>query len=111
MNAIHYKHCQFGLTTTFVTVPVQLMAVMPGFSTGIFPFIPAIVRDLDDDETNIIMVDSNLQRENILPSERAKTYQMKMEAMAPVSDIALRSKLAQGPFFFVFRAKPGGQMT
>lgn len=43
--------------------------------------IPTIVRDLDDDEAVIIMVDSNLQRENILPSERAKAYQMKMEAM------------------------------
>lgn len=43
--------------------------------------IPAIVRDLDDDEAVIIMVDSNLQRENILPSERAKAYQMKMEAI------------------------------
>jgi len=43
--------------------------------------IPAIVRDLDDDEATIIMVDSNLQRENILPSERAKAYQMKLEAL------------------------------
>ncbi len=43
--------------------------------------IPVIVRDLDDDEAVIIMVDSNLQRENILPSERAKAYQMKLEAM------------------------------
>ena len=43
--------------------------------------IPVIVRDLDDDEATIIMVDSNLQRENILPSERAKAYQMKMEAI------------------------------
>ena len=43
--------------------------------------IPAIVRDLDDDEATIIMVDSNLQRENILPSERAKAYQMKLEAI------------------------------
>ena len=43
--------------------------------------IPAIVRDLDDDEAVIIMVDSNLQRENILPSERAKASQVKMEAM------------------------------
>ena len=41
--------------------------------------IPAIVRDLDDDEATIIMVDSNLQRENILPSERAKAYQMKLD--------------------------------
>ena len=43
--------------------------------------IPTIVRDLDDDEAVIIMVDSNLQRENILPSERAKAYQMKLEAI------------------------------
>lgn len=43
--------------------------------------IPAIVRDLDDDEAVIIMVDSNLQRENTLPSERAKAYQMKLEAI------------------------------
>lgn len=43
--------------------------------------IPVIVRDLDDDEATIIMVDSNLQRENILPSERAKAYQMKLEAV------------------------------
>ena len=43
--------------------------------------IPAIVRDLDDDEAVIIMVDSNLQRENILPSERAKAYQMKLQAI------------------------------
>lgn len=43
--------------------------------------IPAIVRDLDDDEAVIIMVDSNLQRENILPIERAKAYQMKLEAI------------------------------
>ena len=43
--------------------------------------IPAIVRDLDDDEAVIIMVDSNLQRENILLSERAKAYQMKLEAI------------------------------
>ncbi len=43
--------------------------------------MPAIVRNLDDDEAVIIMVDSNLQRENILPSERAKAYQMKMAAV------------------------------
>ena len=40
--------------------------------------VPVIVRNLDDDEAVIIMVDSNLQRENILPSERAKAYQMKL---------------------------------
>ena len=43
--------------------------------------IPVIIRDLDDDEATIIMVDSNLQRETILPSERAKAYQMKLEAV------------------------------
>jgi ParB family chromosome partitioning protein len=43
--------------------------------------IPVIVRNLDDDEAVIIMVDSNLQRENILPSERAKAYQMKLAAL------------------------------
>lgn len=43
--------------------------------------LPVLVRDLDDDEAIIIMVDSNLQRENILPSERAKAYQMKLEAL------------------------------
>ena len=43
--------------------------------------MPVIVRDLDDDAATIIMVDSNLQRENILPSERAKAYKMKMEAI------------------------------
>ena len=43
--------------------------------------MPVIVRELDDDAAVIIMVDSNLQRENILPSERAKAYQMKYEAL------------------------------
>ena len=43
--------------------------------------LPCIVRDLTDDEAIIVMVDSNLQRENILPSERAKAYKMKMEAI------------------------------
>ena len=43
--------------------------------------LPAIVRDLDDDAATIIMVDSNLQRENILPSERAQAYKMKLEAI------------------------------
>jgi len=43
--------------------------------------MPVIVRDLDDDEATIIMVDSNLQRERILPSEKAFAYKMKLEAM------------------------------
>ncbi len=43
--------------------------------------MPAIVRELDTDAATIIMVDSNLQRENILPSERAQAYKMKLEAI------------------------------
>ena len=43
--------------------------------------IPAIVRELDDDAAIIFMVDSNLQRENILPSEHAAAYKMKLEAL------------------------------
>lgn len=43
--------------------------------------MPVIVRNLDDDAATIIMVDSNIQRENILPSERALAYKMKLEAM------------------------------
>ena len=43
--------------------------------------LPCIVRDLDDDAATIIMVDSNLQRESLLPSERAFAYKMKLEAV------------------------------
>ena len=43
--------------------------------------MPVLIRNLDRDAATIIMVDSNLQRENILPSERAKAYKMKMEAI------------------------------
>ena len=43
--------------------------------------MPVIVRDLDDDAATIIMVDSNLQREELLPSERAFAYKMKLEAL------------------------------
>ncbi len=43
--------------------------------------MPVIVRDLDDDAATLVMVDSNIQRENILPSERAFAYRMKLEAM------------------------------
>lgn len=45
------------------------------------PEIPCIVRNLTDDEATIIMVDSNLQREKILPSEKAFAYKMKLDAM------------------------------
>lgn len=44
--------------------------------------MPVIVRDLNDDEATIIMVDSNIQREDLLPSEKAKAYRMKMEALS-----------------------------
>jgi ParB family chromosome partitioning protein len=43
--------------------------------------MPCIIRELDDDESTIIMVDSNLQRESILPSEKAFAYKMKLEVM------------------------------
>ncbi|MEF2864482.1 MAG: ParB/RepB/Spo0J family partition protein, partial [Eubacteriales bacterium] len=43
--------------------------------------VPVLVRDMDDDAATVLMVDSNLQRENILPSERAFAYKMKLEAM------------------------------
>ena len=45
------------------------------------PTVPCIVRELTDDEAIIIMVDSNLQREKVLPSERAFAYKMKLDAM------------------------------
>lgn len=43
--------------------------------------MPCIVRQMDDDTATILMVDSNIQRENILPSERAQAYKMKLEAI------------------------------
>lgn len=51
-------------------------AQLAGFDT-----IPAIIRELSDDEATIIMVDSNIQREELLPSEKAFAYKMKMDAM------------------------------
>ena len=56
--------------------------------------VPVIVREMDDDEAIICMVDSNLQRENILPSERAWAYRMKMDA---IRHQGLRSDLTSGP--------------
>src|SRR5699024_11557188 len=52
-----------------------------GVQTCALPILPVIVRDLDDDAATIIMVDSNLQRESLLPSERAFAYRMNLEAM------------------------------
>ena len=43
--------------------------------------MPVIVRDMDRDSATVVMVDSNLQRESILPSERAKAYKMKLDAI------------------------------
>ena len=45
------------------------------------PTVPVLVREMTDDEAVILMVDSNLQRENLLPSEKAFAYRMKLEAM------------------------------
>ncbi len=43
--------------------------------------MPVIIRDLDDDAAVLVMVDSNIQREELLPSERAFAYKMKLEAL------------------------------
>lgn len=43
--------------------------------------MPVIIRDLSDDEAKILVVDSNIQRKNLLPSEKAKAYRMKMDAL------------------------------
>ena len=45
------------------------------------PFVPAIVRDMTDDEAVIAMADANIQREELLPSEKAFAYKMKLNAM------------------------------
>lgn len=52
--------------------------------------MPCIVREMDDDTATILMVDSNIQRENILPSERAQAYKMKLEAICPSSPARVR---------------------
>ena len=61
--------------------------------------MPVIVRNMDDDAAIIIMVDSNLQRENILPSERAFAYRMKLDAMKHQRkrDAALLSQVGTKP--------------
>ena len=56
--------------------PSQHAAQLAGLDT-----LPVIVRNMDDDAAVLLMVDSNLQRENILPSERAFAYKMKLEAL------------------------------
>ena len=55
--------------------------------------VPVLVRQMDDDSATVLMVDSNLQRENILPSERAYAYKMKLEALKHQGE---RSDLTSG---------------
>lgn len=55
--------------------------------------VPVLVRQMDDDAATVLMVDSNLQRENILPSERAYAYKMKLEALKHQGE---RSDLTSG---------------
>ena len=57
--------------------------------------MPVIVRDLDDDAATIIMVDSNLQRESLLPSERAFAYKMKLDAMRRTSGRPSKENVSQ----------------
>ena len=59
--------------------------------------MPCIVRNLTDDEATIIMVDSNLQRETILPSEKAFAYKMKLEAR-PKPNLPSRSSMKRRPW-------------
>ena len=57
--------------------------------------MPVIIRDLDDDAATIIMVDSNLQREELLPSERAFAYKMKLEEMKRQAGRPSRENVSQ----------------
>ena len=57
--------------------------------------LPVIVRNMDDDAAVILMVDSNLQRENILPSERAFAYKMKLDAMRRTSGRPSKENVSQ----------------
>ena len=63
--------------------------------------MPCIVRDMDDDTAIILMVDSNCQREHILPSEKAKAYQMKLEAVKRKAGRPFKNNSAQvGPNYW-----------
>jgi ParB family chromosome partitioning protein len=57
--------------------------------------VPAIVRELDDDAATILMVDANQQRENLLPSEKAFAYRMKLEAMKRKADRPSKENVSQ----------------
>ena len=66
--------------------------------------VPVIVRDMDDDVAKILVVDSNLQRENILPSERAFAYKMKNDAMKRTAGRPSKENEGQVvPIFFGIR--------
>lgn len=67
------------------------------------PTVPCIVRELTDDEAIIIMVDSNLQREQVLPSEKAFAYKMKLDAMR--RQAGRPSKENSSPLGMNFRGK------
>ena len=74
----------------------QYAAKLAGLET-----LPVIVRNMDDDAAVLLMVDSNLQRENILPSERAFAYKMKLEAL---KNQGARSDLTSSQIGTKFRA-------
>ena len=67
--------------------------------------LPCIVRNLDDDAATIIMVDSNIQRENILPSERAFAYKLKLEAMKRQAGRPSKIKTTRVNGWFALRLK------
>ena len=80
---------QYGVLTPLIARPLEdgTYEIISGHrrvhaaqATGLTE-VPVIVRDMDDDAATVLMVDSNLQREHILPSERAFAYKMKNEAM------------------------------
>lgn len=58
--------------------------------------LPVIVREMDNDTATIIMVDANIQRENLLPSEKAKAYRMKLEAMKRQAGRPLKNSVQVG---------------
>ena len=80
---------QFGVLTPLIARPLENggYEIISGHrrahaaEAAGFTEVPVIVRDMDDDAATVLMVDSNLQREQILPSERAFAYKMKLEAM------------------------------
>ena len=80
---------QYGVLTPLIARPLEdgSYEIISGSPEGArselagLTEVPVLVRRMDDDAATVLMVDSNLQRENILPSERAYAYKMKLEAM------------------------------